>query len=375
MSRAYRIVVLPGDGIGPEVTTEALRVLRTLEAFLPGTSWDLEERPAGADCYRESGIAIPEATWTACREADAIFLGAIGLPDVRLEDGTEVAPQLDLRRDLDLYAGVRPVHLFREEHSPLAGYRAGDIDLVIVRESTEGLFVSRDRGVRVGDEVAVDQLLITRRATERVSRFACELARTRDGKKRVTCVDKSNAFRSYAFFREVFDEVAAEYPHLDTERVYVDAMALYLVQRPGEFDVVVTENLLGDILSDLAASLVGGMGMAPSGDIGERHAVFQPALDLFLHQDFRKHDRGFEQDLVQHPLLDRLLGLVPFAARDIFADLLPQGLEVLEVTEVLGERNIQIGHLAALDLLDVEGVTNRLAGHLGGLVALRVVHR
>lgn len=277
MSRAFRIVVLPGDGIGPEVTAEALGVLRTLEAFLPGTSWDLEEHPAGADCYRESGIAIPEATWTACREADAIFLGAIGLPDVRLEDGTEVAPQLDLRRDLDLYAGVRPVHLFREEHSPLAGYRAGDIDLVIVRESTEGLFVSRDRGVRVGDEVAVDQLLITRRATERVSRFACELARTRDGKKRVTCVDKSNAFRSYAFFREVFDEVAAEYPHLDTERVYVDAMALYLVQRPGEFDVVVTENLLGDILSDLAAGLVGGMGMAPSGDIGERHAVFQPA--------------------------------------------------------------------------------------------------
>jgi 3-isopropylmalate dehydrogenase len=277
MSRAFRIVVLPGDGIGKEVTAEAVKALQAVEKRFAAIRLELEERPAGAQCYVESGSDLPAETWRACRAADAIYLGAMGLPDVRRADGTELAPQLDLRRDLDLYAGVRPVYLFHEAHSPLKGYRAGQIDFVLVRESTEGLFVSRDRGIRVGNEAAVDSLVITRRSTARVVRYAAQIALSRGKRRHLTCVDKANVFGTYAFFRKVFDEALLEYSGVQGSRLYVDAAALYLVRKPEAFDVIVTENMFGDILSDLAAGLVGGMGMAPSADIGNEHAVFQPA--------------------------------------------------------------------------------------------------
>ncbi len=151
------------------------------------------------------------------------------------------------------------------------------MDFVIVRESTEGLFASLGAGIEVGDEVAVDTQVITRRGTERVVRAAFDLARRRGTPRpRVTCVDKANVLKSFAFFRKIFDEVAATYPEVAADHLYVDAAALELVRRPRRFDVIVTENLLGDILSDLAAGLTGGMGVAPSADVGDHHAVFQP---------------------------------------------------------------------------------------------------
>ncbi len=277
MTKQFRIVTLPGDGIGPEITAEAVKVVRAIEQIYDGLTFEIEERQAGARCYLDCGSPLPDATWAACRTADAIFLGAMGLPDVRRADGTEIAPQLDLRRGLDLFAGVRPVVLFHEDHTPLKGYGRGAIDFVIIRESTEGLFASRDAGVTAGDAVAVDNLVITRRSTERTVRYACELAEARAQKRRVTCVDKANVFRTYAFFRAIFDDVTATFPAIKADHAYVDAAALYLVNRPETFDVIVTENMFGDILSDLAAGLVGGMGMAPSADIGRDHAVFQPA--------------------------------------------------------------------------------------------------
>ena len=148
---------------------------------------------------------------------------------------------------------------------------------MVVRENTEGIFASLGGGIVLGDQVATDTQVITRRGTERVVRAAFELARRRGrAKPRVTCVDKANILRSFAFFRKVFDEVAATFPDVAADYLYVDAAAMELVRRPGRFDVLVTENLLGDILSDLAAALVGGLGVAPSADLGDRHAVFQP---------------------------------------------------------------------------------------------------
>jgi 3-isopropylmalate dehydrogenase len=277
----FAIAVLPGDGIGAEVTAEAVKVLRA--AGRRGDfHLDLAEYPCGADCYRRTGDDLPEATLRACREADAVLLGAMGHPDVRKPDGTELTPQVTLRVVLDLYAGVRPCKLYPGARSPLAGVRPGDIDLVIVREQTEGLFASQAGGVVLRDELAADTLVMTRRGVERVCDFAFRLARDRPrpapgAARKVTCVDKANIFKSFAFFRKVFDEVAGRYPEVGPDHAYIDAQALYLVQRPGRLDVLVAENLLGDILSDLAAGLVGGMGMAPSADVGERHAVFQPA--------------------------------------------------------------------------------------------------
>jgi len=263
-----QIAMLPGDGIGPEVLEAAEAVIRAL----PELDFDLVEWPCGAGEYLKNGDPLPKATIEACRAADAILLGAMGIPSVRWADGREMAPQIDLREIFGLYAGVRPTKLYNVAHSPL---KNPVIDYVLVRESTEGLFSTRLRPRVTGADEVRDEMLVTRAGSERLFRFSFELARHRRNK--LTLVDKANVLPSMAFFREVFDEIAKEYPQVETERVYVDAMALYLVQRPQSFDVIVTENMFGDILSDLAAATVGGMGMAPSADIGDDLAVFQPA--------------------------------------------------------------------------------------------------
>jgi 3-isopropylmalate dehydrogenase len=272
---SYRIAVVGGDGIGPEVVGAAVDVLSAAQRRTTGFELEFRPAPAGATTYLEQGEALPETSLAICRDADAILLGACGLPGVRYPDGTEIIPQVTLRIVLDLYAGIRPARRLAGVDSPLAGEPA--IDFVIVRENTEGIFASLGGGVVLGDQLATDTQVITRRGTERVVRAAFALARRRArAGPRVTCVDKANILRSFAFFRKVFDEVAAEFPDVAAEHLYVDAAAMELVRRPGRFDVLVTENLLGDILSDLAAALVGGLGVAPSADVGDRHAVFQP---------------------------------------------------------------------------------------------------
>jgi len=273
--KTYRIAVVEGDGIGPEVIASALEVLAAAQKRIKGFALDFRSAPAGAGTYVEQGEALPVTTLETCRSADAILLGACGLPGVRYPDGTEIIPQVTLRIVLDLYAGVRPACRLAGIASPLAGEPA--IDFVVVRENTEGIFASLGGGIVLGDQVATDTQVITRRGTERVVRAAFELARRRGrSQPRVTCVDKANILRSFAFFRKVFDEVAAAFPDVAADHLYVDAAAMELVRRPGRFDVLVTENLLGDILSDLAAALVGGLGVAPSADLGDHHAVFQP---------------------------------------------------------------------------------------------------
>lgn len=203
----------------------------------------------------------------------AILLGAMGMPSVRWPSGKEMTPQIDIREKLDLYCGLRPIKLQHPQDGPLKN--SGGIDFVIVRESTEGLFWKRGHQYTTDLPEALDTMRISRSGSERLFRSSFELARKR--RRKVTLVDKANVLPSMAYFRGIFDEIAKEYPDVETERVYVDAMSLFLVQRPQTFDVVVTENMFGDILSDLAAGLIGGMGMAPSGDIGPKYAVFQPS--------------------------------------------------------------------------------------------------
>jgi 3-isopropylmalate dehydrogenase len=276
----YQIAVIPGDGIGPEVMAEALKVLRAVEGCFPGIAFSCREYPAGARCCQDTGTDLPEETLAACKAADAILFGSAGLPDIRLPDGTEIRPQIKLRKRLDLYAGVRPI----KRYAGIPPILAGDppIDYVILRENTEGLFASEAGGARVGDHVVVDSLVITRPGTERIVRWAFRLSQQRkgasaDGARRVTCVDKANVFQSMAFFRQLFDEVAREFPGIRAEHAYVDAMTLFMVTRPLRYDVLVAENMFGDILSDLGAGTVGGLGMAPSGDIGDTYGLFQPS--------------------------------------------------------------------------------------------------
>jgi 3-isopropylmalate dehydrogenase len=271
------IAVLPGDGIGIDVTAEAVKVLQAAQHTGNAFTLSLRTHDCGAVCYQKTGEDLPPATLEAVRQADAVLLGAMGHPDIRKPDGTELTPQVTLRVLFDLYAGVRPCKLYAGARTPLAHVRPGDIDLVILREQTEGLFASLNAGIVLADQVATETLIMTRPGIRRICEFAFRLARERGQRRKVTCVDKANIFKSYAFFRKVFDEVATGYPDIQAEHTYIDAQALYLVQRPERFDVLVTENMFGDILSDLAAGLIGGMGMAPSADIGAHHAVFQPA--------------------------------------------------------------------------------------------------
>lgn len=272
----YKVISLPGDGIGPEVVAASLEVLRAAEAKMKSFSLKIEEAPCGAGEYLRNGDPLPQSTVDACRKADAILLGAMGLPDVRWPDGTEMVPQIDLRELLDLYAGIRPIYLFHTSHCPLKGIESGQIDFVIYRENCEGLFVTRKNSFPPNASKVEDTLRITRRGAERIVRAAFRHAAKR--RNFVTLVDKANVLPSMAYFRSIFDEIhRTEFGIARTERVYVDAVSLFLLQQPKHYDVLVTENMFGDILSDLAAGLVGGMGMAPSADIGDKHAVFQPS--------------------------------------------------------------------------------------------------
>ena len=278
-ARTLRVAVFEGDGIGPEVMAPALALLRRAVEGGPVTL-AYEALPAGAGHYAVHGEALPEASLAAARAADAILLSAMGLPGTRYPDGTEITPQIELRMALGLFAGVRPVTVLPGQPSPLRDERAAGIDFVLLRESTEGLFHSHRHGDVRGDEEAYETLRITRATSERLFDFAFGLARDRRdrgrGPGRVTCVDKANVFEAFAFFRRIFRERAARQPDLAADAAYVDAMALRMVQSPWDLDVLVTENMFGDILSDLGAGLMGGLGFAPSADIGEEHAVFQP---------------------------------------------------------------------------------------------------
>jgi len=284
MSQDFNIVVLPGDGIGIEVIDAALAVLEAVQAR-HGFRLKFDRRPGGAHHYKDTGDAFPAASMQACRRADAILFGAMGWPDIRYPDGTEIAPQLDLRFELDLYAGVRPIRAIPGLPLPLAAERARDIDFVIVRESTEGWFHARGRSAMGtsagGDEAVHDTGEITRKGCERLFDFSFRLARARRAraaaKGRVTCVDKSNVFLGMAFMNRIFHERAALNPDIPADHCYIDAYCLNLIRKPWDYDVCPMENQFGDITSDLGAGLICGMGYAPSADVGDHHAVFQPS--------------------------------------------------------------------------------------------------
>jgi 3-isopropylmalate dehydrogenase len=279
MTTALNIAVFDGDGIGPEITAPTLALLDRLARNAGDVTFQFDTLPGGAAHYAKTGEALPEGSIAAAGQADAILLSAMGDPSIRYADGTEIRPQIDLRMIFGLYAGLRPVAFAAGHPTPLALPEGRAVDFVLIRESTEGLFWSMDRGV-VSEDEARETLVITRATCEKLFAQAFQLAEERKsegrGPGRVTLVDKANVFRAFAFMRRIFEEVATHHPDIQADAIYVDAMALRMVKDPWSFDVLVTENMFGDILSDLGAGLMGGLGVAPSADIGDDHAVFQP---------------------------------------------------------------------------------------------------
>jgi 3-isopropylmalate dehydrogenase len=275
----HRIAVIAGDGIGPEVVEAALAVLAAASPRF-GFTLDLERLPYSADHYLATGETIPDRAVEHLRsDVDAIFVGALGDPRV---PGNEHARDilLGLRFRLDLYVNLRPVTLLHPALCPLkeppSGGRA--IDFAIIRENTEGIYVGAGGGMRVGtpDEVQLAEEIHTRKGVERIIRYAFEWAKAH-GKTRLTMSDKANAVPAHRLWGRVFAEVGTEYPGIEREHRYVDALAMELVREPERFQAIVTQNLFGDILSDLAAQLVGGLGISPSANLHPgRAGLFEP---------------------------------------------------------------------------------------------------
>ncbi len=272
-----RIAVVPGDGIGPEVVGEVVRLAEALRARgRLDASW--HELDWGAERFLTTGRALPPDGFEFLRGFDGILAGAFG--DPRVPDAEYMREILfGMRFELDLYVNLRPVRCLDERLNPLKHVRASEIDLVIVRENTEGLYCGLGGVIRPGSphEVGLQEMVVTRRGVERIARAAFELARTRPRRK-VTLVDKSNALRfAGKVWQDTFREVASAFPEVATEHLYADVAAMEMVRNPARFDVIVTENLLGDILSDLAAMLAGGLGVAASGNIHPgRVSMFEP---------------------------------------------------------------------------------------------------
>lgn len=285
----HDITIIGGDGIGPEVTREAMKVAdAAAEVF--GFGLKKNELPIGSDYFLEHGEAFPDAMFEEAKDSSAIYLGAIG--DPRCEPGkVEYGIIAKCRFDLDLYVNLRPVKLLQESLCPLKGKTPADVDMLIVRENTEDAYTGMHGFAHKGQalEVATQTMVYTRAGVERAIRYAFHLAETRDrqpGREaQVTLIDKANAVRAHDLWQRVFKEVAAEHPDIKTDHAYIDAACMWMVKNPEWFDVAVTPNLFGDIITDLGAMIQGGMGMAASGNIHPgKVSLFEP-----IHGSAPKH--------------------------------------------------------------------------------------
>lgn len=300
----YHLVLLPGDGIGIEIAVQARRVLDAVEARLAERSFTIEEIPCGGQYYLEHGRDWPEGSDARCAAADVVLLGAVGWPapdgngPVTMTNGKMAgySPVIGNRLQLDLYANIRPVKLYEGVRARIGGkhkqvWEPGEVDMVFLRENTEGLYAGMGGVLAPGGKkvLATDTRVITRAASERVIRKAFSIAMKRDGapadgKRRVTAIVKNNVLHGCRLFAEVFEEVGREFPEVEKDVAIVDAFTQWLIGQPSYYDVLVTTNMFGDIVTDLASVLQGGMGMAVGCNVGDRHAMFEP-----IHGSAPKH--------------------------------------------------------------------------------------
>jgi len=276
--KTYKIAVMPGDGTGPEVVREGLKVLKAVAAA-ESISFDLIHYDLGGERYQKTGEILPDSVLAELRKVDVIYLGAIGHPDVKpgiLEKGL----LLRLRFELDQYINLRPVKLYPNVPCPLKDKGPSDIDFVVVRENTEGLYSGAGGVMKKGtpDEIATQESINTRKGVERCLRYAFKYAQKRDKARKLTLCGKTNVL-TYAFdlWERAFYEVAKDYPDIKTDYAHVDATCMWMVKNPEWFDVIVTDNMFGDIITDLGAMIQGGMGIAAGGNINpEGVSMFEP---------------------------------------------------------------------------------------------------
>lgn len=279
------IAIVPGDGVGPEVVDEALRVLERV-GELEGVKFETVSYPFGAEHFLKTGELMPASVLKEFLTMDAILVGAIG--DPRVETGKlERAIIGGIRWDLDMYINLRPIKLYAEYLTPLKDKKPEDVEMVIVRENTEGLYLGMGGFFKKGtpDEIAIQEMVMTRKGVERVIRYAFDLARRRNKDRKLLLIDKANAMQYQDIWTRTFDEVGAEYEEISREHAYIDAACMWMIKNPEWFDVAVTGNMMGDIITDLGAAVQGGLGLAASGNIHPgRVSMFEP-----IHGSAPKH--------------------------------------------------------------------------------------
>ena len=280
------IAVIAGDGIGPEVIDEGMRVLDKISE-LEGFKFETVTYPFGADHYLKTGEAMPVSVIQEFKEMDAILLGAIG--DPRISVGMLERAIIGGIRwgELDLYINLRPIKLYADYLTPLKDKTPDDINMVIVRENTEGLYIGLGGNFKKGtpDEIAIQEMVVTRKGVERVIRYAFDVARKRGKDNKLTLIDKANALQTQDIWSRTMEEVAGEYKDITHDHAYIDAACMWMVKNPEWFDVAVTGNMMGDIITDLGAAIQGGMGLAASGNIHPgRVGMFEP-----IHGSAPKH--------------------------------------------------------------------------------------
>jgi 3-isopropylmalate dehydrogenase len=272
------LAVLPGDGIGPEIVEQAVKVVDAIGKKF-GHTFDYKYALIGATAIDKTGSPLPEETLNICKGSDAVLFGAIGDPKYDNDPKAKVRPEqglLAMRKELGLYANIRPVATFRSlaDKSPLKREIVEGVDLVMVRELTGGIYFGKPQGRSEDGKTAYDSCVYTKHEVERIVKLGCEMAMKR--RKKVTVVDKANVLATSRLWRETAQEVATSYPGLEMDFMFVDNAAMQLIQWPGRFDVVVTENMFGDILSDEASVITGSMGLLPSASVGLLTSVYEP---------------------------------------------------------------------------------------------------
>ncbi len=277
------IAVLPGDGIGPEITDQAVKVLEKI-AEKSGHQFYFKYGLIGACAIDKTGNPLPDKSLSLCKQSDAIFFGAIGDPRFDLDPKAKVRPEqglLKLRQSLKLFTNLRPVKIYQDfiNISPLKKDRLENVDLIIVRELTGGIYFGKPRLRKDKGKTAVDTSVYSKKEITRVAKVAFEMALKRRGK--VTSVDKANVLETSRLWRETVTEISRKYPSLELNHMFVDNASMQLIKNPSQFDVILTENMFGDILSDEASVLVGSIGLLPSASIGEKYALYEPIHGAF----------------------------------------------------------------------------------------------
>ena len=278
MKKEYNIAVLPGDGVGPEVTAAAISVLKKVAKNFQHR-FEFIYSDFGAIAIEKTGNPLPDKTLEICHKSDAILLGAIGDPKYDNDPKAKIRPEqglLKLRKSLNLFANLRPIFLFETliDSSPLKKEIVKNTDFIVVRELTGGIYFGEPRGRTDGGRTAFDTSVYTKDEIVRVAKIAYAIAGKQ--KKKITLVDKANVLETSRLWRETIQEISKEYPHVETQYMYVDNAAMQIIKRPSEFDVILTENMFGDILTDEASVLVGSLGMLPSASIGSEVSLYEP---------------------------------------------------------------------------------------------------